>query len=790
MQGKTISHYRILRKLGGGGMGVVFEAEDTKLGRHVALKFLPEELSRDPQALERFRREARAASALNHPNICTIYDIDEDEGRPFIAMELLEGKTLNDLIAGKPLDSETLFELAIQIASALEAAHSHAIIHRDIKPGNIFATSLGQAKILDFGLAKVDIGRAAAVDGAAPTLTADEHLTSPGTAMGTVAFMSPEQVAGKELDARTDLFSFGAVLYEMATGRQAFSGNTSGMIFNSILEKAPTSPSRVNPEIVPRLEEIIIKSLEKDRDVRYQHAADIRADLKRLRRDTTSGTNAVAVSPTAPWWRKKSAAISIALAIVLLAVAGISTFWWINRYQTIKSVAVLPFTGAASDASIESLQEGISEGVTDALSEIPNLKVMSSSTMFRYKGKDKDPQQAGKDLKVDAILTGRMTRTGDTLSINTELVNVADETQIWGQHYNSQLSDVSAVQQEIASDLSAKLRLRLSGEDKRRLSRRPTENAEAYQLYSQGRYEMDMSNDVSWKKAAEFFQQAIDKDHSYAEAYAGLAEAYGILGSEILLPPREAYAKATAAAKSAISLDDGLSEAHAALGYVEWVTWDFPSAERELRRALELNPNYSLAHFFYSLYLTSMGRFEEAEKEVQQAEELNPLAFSVIYGSAQDLYFRGQFDQAIEKLRNILKMNQNYPTAHLLISDALLERRDYVAAIDEAIQYFAAIGYPNLAAEMKRAYARSGYIGALQYRISKQNDPNNLDLYYPWQVAIDYVRLGDKDKAFEWLEKCYNERTGLIFLKVNPALNPLRSDPRYTNLLKRVGFPL
>jgi eukaryotic-like serine/threonine-protein kinase len=787
MISQTVSHYRILRKLGSGGMGVVYEAEDTKLGRHIALKFLPEELAQDEQALERFQREARAASALNHPSICTLYEIDQADGQYFIAMELLEGQTLQQRIAGRPLETEMLFELAMQIASALETAHGKGIVHRDIKPANIFVTSLGQAKVLDFGLAKLAPAGAEASND--PTLSAERNLTTPGQALGTVAYMSPEQVAGKELDSRTDLFSFGAVLYEMATGRQAFSGNTSGVIFHSILEKNPAAAARVNPELPAKLEEIISKALEKDREVRYQHAGDIRADLKRLKRDTSSGTTAVNVTvPRAPWWRKKSAGIAV-VVILLVAVGVVARYGWMSRGQAIGSVAVLPFTGSGSDPGTDFLQEGISDGITDALSQMPNLKVMASSSMFRYKGKENDPQQAGRDLKVDAVLTGRMVRSGDTLAVNAELVKVTDGSQIWGERYSKRLADVSTLQQEIVRDVSDKLRLRLSGEQHQRLERHATEDAEAYQFYVQGRHEMDKFTDASWKKAAGFFQQAVNRDPRYAAAYAGLAEAYGILGSESDLPSKEAYQKANAAANRAIALDDGLADAHASLGFVDWLTWEFGAAERELRRALELNPNLAIAHLYYARYLGSLGKFSEAEKEMDRAQELDPLSLQVTLAAGQTFYFGKRYDQAVAQFQKVLEIDPNYITVHLGLSDSHFAKGEYAEAVEEALLYAMASGYPAIAAEGKQAYAKSGHRGVLEHRISKESDPGNLEFYYPWQVAQDYARLGDKDKAFLWLERCYAERAGLVFLKVEPALDSLHSDPRFADLVRRVGFP-
>ena len=790
MIGKTVSHYRIIEKVGSGGMGVVYKAQDEKLGRFVVLKFLPEQASSSRAALERFKREARTASALNHPNICTIYDVDEYEGRPYIVMEFLEGETLAERIAMGPLELNALLEIAIEITDALEAAHSKGIVHRDIKPANIFITRRGPCKILDFGLAKLVSGAAPTPELSVDATVAADELTSPGTAVGTIAYMSPEQARGEELDQQTDLFSFGAVLYEMATGRRAFPGQTAAIVHDAILNRAPEPPSRVNARVPVELERIILRALQKIRSARYSNATQIRLELKRLQRDLDSVTTSAA-GGSERWIRSLVArrrvvfaGAGLLLLLLLIIVAGLLGP---NKSAPLDSIAILPFAHDAAYPDGEYLSDGITESIINSLSQLPKLRVTARSLVFRYKAKDADPRKAGTELGVRAVLTGRVAQRGNNLLVQAELVDVNSGSQLWGQQYNRELADIFAVQENIASEISAKLQSTLTGEDLKRVTKRFTQNSEAYQLYLRGRYNWNKGTIEGFKKAIDYFQQATNKDSNYALAYAGLADSNLSLGSYWV----EAIAEAKTVALKALQIDDSLAEAHIALGNIKLLLdWDWAGAEKEFNRAIQLAPNSALAYSQYGMYLAAMGRLPEAIATVQRALILDPLSPIINADLGWYLLYAGKKEEAAEQFKKTLEIDENYVSAHWGLGVAEQQRGVYPEAIAELRKAFSlSEDSPVLLGHLGYTYGLSRDAPNARKALDDLGKLSRRQYVSSVSIALIHAGLGENDKALEALKRAYDEHDfPLVLLKVAPWFDRLRGDTRFRDLLVRMSL--
>jgi len=776
MIGQTISHYKILEKLGEGGMGVVYKALDTKLNRHVALKFLPTSVTEDTEEKARFLHEAQALSSLNHPHVATIYDVEEAEEHKFIALEYIEGGTLKQKVKHKQLPLREVLDYAIQIAEGLAYAHKKEIVHRDIKTDNMMMTGEGEIKITDFGLAK---------------LKGTTKVTRAGSTVGTAAYMSPEQAQGEEADHRSDIFSFGVVLYELTTGELPFRGEHEAALLYEVVNTPAKPLKELRSDVPEELQQIVGKAMDKSASDRYQRIDEMLAELKRLKQELETQEMLVRKGLQSAVHGKKMRWISTGV-LGLLAMVGVYLLFPSKPAPVeTKSIAVLPFADMSPDKDQEYFCDGMADELINALTKLGGLHVAARTSAFQFKGKNVDIRTIGEELNVSTVLEGSVRKAGNTLRITAQLINVADGYHLWSETYERQLEDVFAIQEDISRSIVNALKVKLvSGEDAP-IVKRYTHDLEAYNLYLKGRYHWNKRTEEGLQKGLDYFQQAIERDPTYALAYAGLADSYIVLVDWGFLPPRDAHPKARAAAMKALEIESTLGEARNSLAYVRFIyDWNWVEAETEFKRALELNPNYATAHQWYAEYLAAMGRFDEAVAEIKRAQELDPLSLIISAVGGWVFYTARQYDQAIEQCVKTLEMDPDFYQAHLYLRWIYEQKGMYDEAFKEWETTMALEGTNTEAlAALRHAYSVSGMKGIYRWWVEKLKDDLKSRYVDALLFAEAYTALGEKDHAFQWLVKAYEQRSSWnVFLKAHPYLDSLRSDPRFTALLKKVGL--
>ena len=779
--GQTLGHYRILEKIGAGGMGTVYRAHDERLHRDVAFKVLPPSGLASDAARKRFRTEALALSRLNHPNIATVHDFDFDAGVDFLVMELVTGITLASKLAGGALSEEEVLQFGQQIALALEHAHSYGVLHRDLKPGNLIIRTDGQLKVVDFGLAKL-----LTIDESALT----ETLTAAHSLAGTVPYMSPEQLRGKRPDCRSDIYSAGAVLYEMATGRRPFQGKVLTAISEAILHTNPVSPRQLNPKISSALESVILKCLQKDPAARYQTARELSDDLQRLR--TASAD--ISAGWKAPKVRAHWVSIASVMAI-LLATAAISFFVVRARHARatsqipgITSLVVLPLENLSHDPEQEYFADGMTDELTTELAHISALRVVSRTSAMRYKRTTKTLPQIARELHVDGVIDGSVLRSDGSVRINTQLVQAQADKQLWAHSYQRELKDVLQLQGALAHDIAEQIKINVTPQEQLRLAAARTVDPGAHEAYLKGLYHWNKGTEENYRDARNDFEEAIALDPNYAPAYAGLADYFWVTDE---LPPRSAMPRASENALKALALDDGLADAHKTLAIIKFYgDWDWVAAEKEFQRALALNPSYSEGHRMYSVYLSAVGRAEDAFGEIQIAQQLDPLSLSTSVTAGWTSYYARQYDRALQQCRAVLELDPNWSSAHECLGDAYTAKGNFTQAIAECQQAAAGSGDdPVRLAGLARSYALAGKEADARKILAQMNKVSKTEYIAPYFFAIIEGALGDKDQAFAWLEKGFNGRDPyLARLRVDVAMDPLRSDARFKMLMRRMGL--